>query len=521
MEEMTISEDEAYRVLVAFTQLFAYPNVVLTAIVRNHVTPARVSLCDYMFTLSWTTWAGRNATVERNGLTLVPMTSSSTTAYTGDDNDDDDDDDNGDDADMKKSIITNGGDMMSMFESPLLLLNIVDPLRTRQGVVQHVDRLLVPDLSSYKLRPSSSPTASPSPSYDPTTVAPPQQQEEVVVSSPSPSFTPAPSTKTVPDVPNPVIVPFPSPTTTSTTGQQPQQQQDQNVDATTDSGGETRRTECFPGDATVRTCGGDVVQMRELEIGQCVVVDSSGRHGDSHMMRTSTVFAFSHRVDSDSSSGSASSFVSIVTESGETLTVSSKHYVPVVMMLNNNNDDDDNNNTQHQQQQQQQCDGRLNSTSSSTSTTIDTDLTSSSLSSCLASCMDAGDTDAAARLVTADAVRPDVMGVHTVSHGVQRVTAVRRAYNKQGLYAPHTAAGIIAVDGVVASCYTAAIQPAAAHALLAPVRWAFARVGGGGGDPVGGWLDDGPGGGATQMTVKRWLLSGVTWLTGGASGWTR
>lgn len=39
-----------------------------------------------------------------------------------------------------------------------------------------------------------------------------------------------------------------------------------------------------------------------------------------------------------------------------------------------------------------------------------------------------------------------------------------------GLYNPQTEAGRIVVDGFVASCYTDAVRPAAAHALLAPVR---------------------------------------------------
>jgi Hint module len=43
-----------------------------------------------------------------------------------------------------------------------------------------------------------------------------------------------------------------------------------------------------------------------------------------------------------------------------------------------------------------------------------------------------------------------------------------------GLYNPHTAAGTVVVDGVLASCFTTAIQPRVAALLLLPARWAFA-----------------------------------------------
>jgi hypothetical protein len=39
-----------------------------------------------------------------------------------------------------------------------------------------------------------------------------------------------------------------------------------------------------------------------------------------------------------------------------------------------------------------------------------------------------------------------------------------------GLYNPHTKAGDIVVNGIKASCYTEAVHPTLAHALLLPVR---------------------------------------------------
>lgn len=50
-----------------------------------------------------------------------------------------------------------------------------------------------------------------------------------------------------------------------------------------------------------------------------------------------------------------------------------------------------------------------------------------------------------------------------------------RTVQKRGLYNPHTADGRIVVNGIVLSTYTAALSPALAHALLAPVR-TIARI---------------------------------------------
>lgn len=49
------------------------------------------------------------------------------------------------------------------------------------------------------------------------------------------------------------------------------------------------------------------------------------------------------------------------------------------------------------------------------------------------------------------------------------VRKVTRAVHK-GVWNPHTKSGSIVVDGFVASCYTEAVRPMAAHALLTPLR---------------------------------------------------
>lgn len=64
------------------------------------------------------------------------------------------------------------------------------------------------------------------------------------------------------------------------------------------------------------------------------------------------------------------------------------------------------------------------------------------------------------------------------------VTAVARVAGR-GLYAPHTADGAVLVDGIRASCYTMAVEPRVAAALLAPARWAVSLAGASAGRAVG------------------------------------
>lgn len=77
-------------------------------------------------------------------------------------------------------------------------------------------------------------------------------------------------------------------------------------------------------------------------------------------------------------------------------------------------------------------------------------------------------------LATAAAIR---MGdtVFTTS-GKALVKRTERTWAR-GLYNPHTISGNLAVDGVVASVYTSAVEPGVAHALLVPVRAIFWLVG--------------------------------------------
>lgn len=76
---------------------------------------------------------------------------------------------------------------------------------------------------------------------------------------------------------------------------------------------------------------------------------------------------------------------------------------------------------------------------------------------------------------------------------------------EDGLYNPQTLHGDIVVDGVLASTYTTAVEPALANALLAPAR-ALYRAG------CGGWLGGLLHGGVGEA-ASRWLPAG------GASGY--
>lgn len=75
---------------------------------------------------------------------------------------------------------------------------------------------------------------------------------------------------------------------------------------------------------------------------------------------------------------------------------------------------------------------------------------------------------AAGALVKGDAVQ-------TVSG--ECVVEETRRVSRRGLYAPHSLHGDLVVDGVVCSGYSRAVAPWAAHALLAPVRWAVKTLG--------------------------------------------
>lgn len=100
-------------------------------------------------------------------------------------------------------------------------------------------------------------------------------------------------------------------------------------------------------------------------------------------------------------------------------------------------------------------------------------------------------------LVSASSVRAgDIL---TLASGVTSPVASVGRVKGTGLYNPQTVSGDIVVDGILASTYTTAVEPALAHAALAPLR-ALARAGLGmgwavlekGADRVGGLVRGAP-----------------------------
>mmetsp|Transcript_10008 Transcript_10008/g.20280 ORF Transcript_10008/g.20280 Transcript_10008/m.20280 type:complete len:274 (+) Transcript_10008:51-872(+) len=76
----------------------------------------------------------------------------------------------------------------------------------------------------------------------------------------------------------------------------------------------------------------------------------------------------------------------------------------------------------------------------------------------------------------AEALRPGDMVIHGPTGTLRTVQQISRS-KQVGLYAPHTASGELIVDDILVSCFTTAISPTAAHALLAPIRLSFSVAG--------------------------------------------
>lgn len=426
-----MSEYEAYQTIIKFTRRFRYPRAVLTAIIRNHVAPARLSLCDFIFSLYWTTWADKR--VNRHG------------------------------------VILKTGSRVKEFIPAQLVLNILLPVKTRQGVIQQVDRMLIPDLSEFtlKLSPSPSPSCSP-------IVVRKRRKEKIkemrTVPSSSPSQSAEPSTKAVPDITDPVVVPFPSHNgpgsgsgsgySSDSSGHHDDDDDDLGdgivVGPDTITGSQPPRTNCFPASASAWLCNGQRVLMRDLQIGDCVITSTSTTSPSPSRRRLtkSHVFMFSHRLETQH----RMPFIQISTSGGHILSLSSEHYLPIHTIPFN-----------QQRNSSEPC----------------------------ISCP--------TRLVTAQSVRRG-MWVNTID-GVFQVIDTRIVYD-YGLYAPHTHDGFVIVDGIVASCYTRAIHPHAAHSLLTPVR-AVASIIGRSVDPVAGWFNHG----SESKLCVRPLLSLVQTLT--------
>jgi Hint module len=153
---------------------------------------------------------------------------------------------------------------------------------------------------------------------------------------------------------------------------------------------------CFPASATVTVQDGSDKYMKDLQIGDKVLV-APGTY--------SPVFMFTHKI-----AHVRSEFVRITTIDGNRISLSKSHYLYVDGLL------------------QQAGTVRVGNT-------------------VLLSC-----------------------GRTTVVERVEYVVG-------KGLYNPQTLHGDIVVSGIIASTYTAAVEPATAHALLAPLRSLFVALG--------------------------------------------
>lgn len=157
---------------------------------------------------------------------------------------------------------------------------------------------------------------------------------------------------------------------------------------------------CFPADATVEVRGGGRRRMKDVQIGDEVLV-APGEY--------SRVFMFTHKLSSIESE-----FVRLSHSEAGSLILSPGHYL--------------------------YANGVLTSASSIT----------------------VGDVVSIAR----SSPSFDSLSSTTTSAQVVRVDRVRST----GLFNPQTVRGDIVVNGVVASTYTTAVEPAFAHAALAPLR---------------------------------------------------
>lgn len=392
--EDVLSEAQVYDVLLAFAQRFEDPSLILGVLARNHIVPALVTLEDFLDTESWRSWADQIIT--RQGDALVTENSSD------------------------EYLVTR------------LLSCYYYLFDTRQGRLIQVDRMLIPDFSSFSLAPSQSPSApvSATPSVS-SSVLSAASAPAVPSQCPPPSETPhgsaststAPSQSTIPDISQAVVRVSPSSSLASISNSEEES-------ASNSSG------VCFPGAATVTVvlpssstvafaypnsrsiqadcmwaaqstnksefCSGAVkmrsLAMRNLKIGDHVLTSTNNLNSDYSSRTTSSpVILFSH-WDADAQFH----FVTLHT-STHRISLSASHLLYV--------------------------NGRR--------------------------------LQPAATVTVGDSLQ-------TLS-GPQRVVRVEIT-RQRGLYAPHTMSGDMFVDGVLVSCYTTTVPPSTAHSLLAPLR---------------------------------------------------
>lgn len=109
-----MTEAITYKIISDFIESYQNPNLVRKSIVRNHVIRGQFSLCDLIEKRSWTTKA--NKQIILSGVTLITES--------------------------------------NLFNHPMLYIlgSKFFDIRTRNGYIHSIDRLLMPNLSSFQSR---------------------------------------------------------------------------------------------------------------------------------------------------------------------------------------------------------------------------------------------------------------------------------------------------------------------------------------------------------------------------------
>lgn len=295
------SESEAYEIFHDFVNLYASPRLAHVLIMRNHVVPTAVTICDIQGTEAWSSWSGMM--FYRSGVTLCSNTSNDFLIFSN------------------------------------FLFNDRDSVQNKQGFILHVDRLIMPDLSGTPLKQSHHVTITPSPTISQhssfNVIVPGSESNgarpSMIITSSTPTPTPDPS---IPVYSN-AAKPFPSssPRVTDVSG------------PPTSAPDGDDEVACFPASATLSvartkrrsfptTNSGKyqytdqaTVRMSEVRVGMCVhTLDED----------CSRIFVLSHQYRLDDIKFP---FLRIRTTCNRfSITLSRGHYIYILPHNNNNND---------------------------------------------------------------------------------------------------------------------------------------------------------------------------------------
>lgn len=178
---------------------------------------------------------------------------------------------------------------------------------------------------------------------------------------------------------------------------------------------------CFPGDVSVMLADGSQIAMHKLRVGDFVRVSEG---------QSARVYGFSHWDPTASAH-----FITLRTESGHTLTATLDHYIPVIT----------------QSSRGQQVMSRMRHIVPGDHITL---------------LLPRSGSRSSPAEVTLDA--EDTSGVR---YSRSKVVAVEQRYRRgAGLFNPQTSHGSLVVNRVLATTWTASVQPQFAHAALVPFR---------------------------------------------------